>query len=136
MLVALVLAGAACWILAARDGKGPPLEDRRAWRWISNAPGATVYVRAVPKQVSRDYATVWVAYRFPNSPVSVHADVTQLWQLNCRQHASRRLGSPVRGEPPEDAPRNGDESATAAWRHDSPGTTTGKLFARVCADIE
>jgi hypothetical protein len=135
MLVALIIAGAACWILAARGGKAPLLEDRRAWRWVSNAPGATVYVREVPKQVSHNYATVWVAYRFPNSPVSVNADVTQLWQLDCRQHASRRLGSPVRGDLPGETPGNNDKDAIAAWRHDSPGTTTGKLFARVCADI-
>jgi hypothetical protein len=136
MLVTLVVAGTACWILgAARDGKSPPLEDRGAWRWISNAPGATIYVREVPKQPSRDYATVWVAYRFPDSSVSVNADMTQLWELDCRQHASRRLGTPIRGYPTREATGDRDEDAIAPWRHDSSGTTTGKLFARVCADI-
>ena len=52
MLVALIIAGAACWILAAKGGKAPPLEDRRAWRWVGiespKTPGELPDLLAAP----------------------------------------------------------------------------------------
>jgi hypothetical protein len=132
MSVAVIVTGAVCRSVVSNSGKPSPLGDRQVWRWISNAPGTTIYVRETPRQPSPDYTTVWVAYRFPSSPVSVNAQVIELWELDCRRHASRRVGGPMRGPSAPTASLR-QKDATAVWRHDSAATTTGRLFAQVCA---
>jgi hypothetical protein len=124
---------AAILVLSPHRGQPPALSDERAWRWISSAPGASIYVSEARELSSSNYRTIWLAFRFPSNPVSVDADLIELWDVDCRQHLSRRVAGPIRTYPEQKIPPVRHSVIPAPWQPDSDQTATGKALARFCS---
>jgi hypothetical protein len=133
MCIAFASAAMFVWGLRSQRSEPPLPDNAGAWQWVATSPGANVYVHALSERPSAAYRRAWVAFRFFRSPVSVNADVLELWEVDCRRHLTRRVagrpggfesGEPARAPPPAPA---------SAWRSDAPATIRGDVLSLVCA---
>jgi hypothetical protein len=134
MVLAWVALGVGCGNFFAGPDDPPSLSDTRAWRWVASAPGASIYVSEIAKSPSAAFRTVWLAFRFPSSSVSVNADLLELWEVDCQQHQSRRVAGPLRGDEAHGVRPIQRPSGASSWQHDSGATPAGKALDQLCAE--
>ena len=127
MCIAFTSAAAFVWALRAQRSEPPSLDNAAAWQWVSATPGSNVYLHTLSEQHPDNHVKAWVAFRTSSSPVSVNADLLELWEFDCREHLSRRMRGPLRGDAAETPP--------SAWRHEAPETIRAKTLALVCATV-
>jgi hypothetical protein len=132
MCIGLTSAAAFVWVLRAQPSEPPSLDDATAWQWVSTSPGRNVYVHEPSERRSANYARAWVAVRFPSSPVSVKADLIELWEFDCRQHLSRRVTAGLRPAYAGRIAPTAADDPVSAWRRDAPETILGRILSRMC----
>jgi hypothetical protein len=127
---ALMAVGAvALWKLSSDTGAPPSPADNRAWTWISSVPGANVYVHEALPAAAPERPRVWFDFKSSRGPVSVDADLVELWEFDCPSRSGRRAVGPLRFP---DSKLEGHPSPDRAWRTVAPETVLGRMMAQVC----
>ena len=130
--IALTGAAAVMCVLRAQRNDPPPLADASAWQWVSAPPGLNVYMHQLSGQHPTKQVRAWVAFRFFSSPVTVNADVIELWEFDCSQYLSRRVAGPFRGSSSSEF-TPGRATPAAPWRRAAPATMPSAILTRICA---
>jgi hypothetical protein len=132
--ITLLSAAAVVWVLRARRSEPPSLDDAGAWQWVTTSPGTNVFMHALPNEHSANqHIRVWVAFRSFRSPVSVNADVIELWEFDCLRQLSRRVSGPFRGSPPSSMARRAEETPSQPWDGDARESVPSSIVSRICA---
>jgi len=133
--IAVLSAAAAVWMLRAQRSEPPSLDDSSAWQWVTTSPGINVYVHQLSGQRSTNYIRVWVAFRAFDSPVSVNADMIELWEFDCIRRLSRRLTGPFRGSRSSEIAPSAEEGSGTPWRRHAADTVPGRILSLICAAV-
>jgi hypothetical protein len=130
--IAFLSATAVVWVRRAHQSERPSLNDVSAWQWVATSPGTNIFMNELPDQHSANHVRAWVAFRFFSSPVSVNADVIDLWDFDCLQHLSRRVSGSFRGSPSSEIARRAEGIAVSPRGDGGQEIIPDRIFSRIC----